>query len=283
MVGHQLAQSINLAIAHLQDAAGIAQHRARLQLAEGDDLRDVIVAVLCLDIADHLAAPGFAEVDVEIGHRHAFGVQEPLKQQPQLERIEVSDGQRPRHHAARARAAPWAHRNVLLLGPLDEIGHDQEVSGKAHTVDHVDLEFEAIVVSLAVVGGQFSIRFEPLGKASARILGHFAGFTFLIAGQAGQNWLAFGRQERAALRDHQRVGDGLGQIREQFLHHRRRLDPPFARRPWPVSAVDMRGAGDAQHRIVRGIKMRIGVTGGIGRDQRQISRIRKIDQRFFRR
>jgi hypothetical protein len=45
MVGHHLAQPVDLAIAHLQDAARIAQHRARLHLAEGDDLRDVIVPV----------------------------------------------------------------------------------------------------------------------------------------------------------------------------------------------------------------------------------------------
>src|SRR3546814_12889290 len=62
---------VNMAIAHLQDAPAIAQHRARLQFAEGDDLRDVIVPVLLLDITDHLAAPRFAEVDIEVRHRNA--------------------------------------------------------------------------------------------------------------------------------------------------------------------------------------------------------------------
>src|SRR3546814_3971728 len=90
-VGHQLGEPINLAVAHLEHAAGILEHRARLQFSEGDDLRDLIAAVFLLDVADHLATPGFAEVDVEIGHRYAFGVQEAFEQQPELQGIEIGD------------------------------------------------------------------------------------------------------------------------------------------------------------------------------------------------
>jgi hypothetical protein len=128
MVGHHLAQPVDLAIAHLQDAAGIAQHRARLHLAEGDDLGDVIVPVFLLDIADHLAAPGFAEVDVEVRHRNAFGIEEAFEQQAQPDRIEIGDRQRPGHQRTRARTAPRPHRDAVFLGPLDEIGNDQEVA-----------------------------------------------------------------------------------------------------------------------------------------------------------
>jgi hypothetical protein len=35
-----------------------------------------------LHVADHLVAPVLAEVDVEVGHRHAFGIEEALEQQP---------------------------------------------------------------------------------------------------------------------------------------------------------------------------------------------------------
>src|SRR3546814_7438542 len=51
-VGHQLGEPINLAVAHLEHAAGILEHRARLQFSEGDDLRDLIAAVFLLDVAD---------------------------------------------------------------------------------------------------------------------------------------------------------------------------------------------------------------------------------------
>src|SRR5262245_37992878 len=151
MVGHHLAEPVDLAIAHLQDAAAITQHRARLHLAESDDLRDVIVAVLLLDVADYLAAPGFAEVDVEVRHRDAFGVEEALEQQAELQRIEIGDGERPGDDRARPRAAPRPHWDTLLLGPLDEVGDDQEVAAEAHAVDDVDLEFETVRILLQLI------------------------------------------------------------------------------------------------------------------------------------
>ena len=83
VVRHQLAQPVDLPVGHLQHAADVAQHRARLQLAVRDDLGDAIVAVLVLDVADHLVAPVLAEVDVEVRHRHALGIEEALEQQPE--------------------------------------------------------------------------------------------------------------------------------------------------------------------------------------------------------
>src|SRR2546429_8631829 len=44
-----------------------------------------------------------AEVDVEIGHRDALGIQEALEQQVVLERIEVGDRQTVGHQRARPR------------------------------------------------------------------------------------------------------------------------------------------------------------------------------------
>ena len=76
---HELADAIDLAVAHLRHAADIAQAGARQQRAEGDDLGDTVLAVFALDVADDLAAPLLAEVDVEIGHRDAFRVQEALE------------------------------------------------------------------------------------------------------------------------------------------------------------------------------------------------------------
>jgi hypothetical protein len=49
--------------------------------AEGDDLRHLVAAVFALHVADHLFAAVHAEVDVEVGHRDPFGVQEALEQQ----------------------------------------------------------------------------------------------------------------------------------------------------------------------------------------------------------
>ena len=139
IVGHQLADAVDLAIGHAEHAADVAQHRARLQLAEGDDRGDAVVAVLVAHVADHLVAPVLAEVDVEVRHRHALGIEEALEQQAPAQRIEVGDLERPGDQRARARAAARPDRNVVVLGPLDEVGDDQEVAGEAHLLDHVEL------------------------------------------------------------------------------------------------------------------------------------------------
>ncbi len=138
IVGHQLADAVDLAVGHAQHAADVAQHRPRLQLAEGDDGGDPVVAVLVAHVADHAgrACPG--EVDIEVRHRHALGIEEALEQQPPAQRIEIGDLERPGDQRARARAAARPDRHVVVLRPLDEVGDDQEVAGEAHLLDHVE-------------------------------------------------------------------------------------------------------------------------------------------------
>ena len=162
IVRHQLAQPVDLTVRHLQHAADVAQHGARLQLAVGDDLRDAVVPVLALHVADHLVAAILAEVDVEVGHRHAFGIEEALEQKPEPQRVEIGDGQRPGDDRAGARAAARTDRDALRLRPLDEVGDDQEVAGKLHAGDDVDLVGEPLLV----VGDR-----EAFGAAARRRAG----------------------------------------------------------------------------------------------------------------
>ena len=91
VVRYLLAQPVDLAIAHLQHAARVAQNRACLQLSEGNDLRDLPAAVFLLHVTDHLAAPRFAEVDIEVRHRHTVGVEESFEQQAEPDRVEIGN------------------------------------------------------------------------------------------------------------------------------------------------------------------------------------------------
>ena len=54
----------------------------------------LFAAVFSRDVVDHLAAPVHAEVDVDVGHGDAFGIQEALEQQFVLQRIDIGDPQR---------------------------------------------------------------------------------------------------------------------------------------------------------------------------------------------
>ena len=81
LVGHRLGDAVDLAVAHAQDAADIPDGGAREHRAEGDDLGHVVRAVLAGDVGDDLVPPAVLEVDVDVGHRHAVGVEEPLERQ----------------------------------------------------------------------------------------------------------------------------------------------------------------------------------------------------------
>jgi hypothetical protein len=63
------------------------------------------------DVLDHLVAAVLAEVDVEVGHRDALGVQEALEEQAEADRVEIGDQQRPGGDRARARAAARPDRD----------------------------------------------------------------------------------------------------------------------------------------------------------------------------
>ena len=145
---HELAELVDLPVGHLQHAPDVAQHAARLQRAEGDDLRDLVAAVFFLHVADHFVAPVLAEIDVEVRHRDALGIEEALEQKPEADRIEIGDGQRVGDQRAGAGAAARPDRNALRLRPLNEIGDDEEVAGVFHALDDAELEGEPIVVIL---------------------------------------------------------------------------------------------------------------------------------------
>ncbi len=80
---HQLAELVDLPVRHFQHAADVAQHAARLQGAEGDDLCDLVAAVFFLHVMDHLVAAVLTEIDVEVRHRYAFRIEKALEQQAQ--------------------------------------------------------------------------------------------------------------------------------------------------------------------------------------------------------
>ena len=166
---HELGELVDLAERHFQHAADVAHDAARQKRAEGDDLRDAVGAVALAHVGDHLVAPLLAEVDVEIRHRHALGIEEPLEQKAEAHRIEIGDGERPGDERARARAAARPDRNPLRLRPLDEVGDDEEIAGELHVDDDVELEGEALVVVLLVQSRREAVRREARRKALARL------------------------------------------------------------------------------------------------------------------
>ena len=212
-IGDQLGELVAQGIGETEHAGGVARRRAREHLAEGDDLRDRVLAVLLGHVLDHLFTAAHREVDVDIGHRHAFRVEEALEQEVVLERIEVRDAGRVGDQRAGSRATSRADRNAVVARPLDEVPDDQEVAAVAHAVDHAELVFGALQRRrrdrVAEAPG------EPLHHQLAQVLGldHPAR-----AVEARDQLLAELNLDIAALGDLERRGDRLRPLGELLRH-----------------------------------------------------------------
>ena len=218
----------------MQNPPDVAQHAARLQRAERDDLCDLVATILLLHVANDLVAPVLTEVDVEIRHRNPLGIEKALEQQTETDRIEIGDGQRVSDQRAGAGAAARSDRDVLRLSPLDEIGNDQEIAGIVHVNDDAELEFEPLAIILDAVarrgavarqapfqtrsrGAAELLSFGILGCVLARLCGIYSWTRLSRArastgGEARQDRRQSARPEDTALRNFRRSRQRLRQV-----------------------------------------------------------------------
>ena len=94
LVRDGLRDPVDLAVAVAEDPADVADRRPGEHRAEGDDLGDVVRAVLARDVGDDLVPPLVLEVDVDVRHRHPVRVQEPLERQAVRDRVDRGDVER---------------------------------------------------------------------------------------------------------------------------------------------------------------------------------------------
>ena len=233
---------------------------------------------MLLHIADHLFAAIHAEVDVEVGHRHPFRVQEAFEQQRIAQGVKVGDGQHIGHQTARTRAPAGPHGDVVLLGPFDEIGHDQEVTGEAHLLDNVDFELQPRFILFAR-GGQFNHRktlFQPLPGLTAQLF-------HLVIGKARQDRLALGRHEGAAAGDFDGVLQRLGQVGKERTHLCFGFEIVLRRQAAArLLLIDIGPFGNADQGVMRLIHLGLGKIDVVGRHQRQAHLIGEFDMAAFR-
>ena len=88
----QFRQAVHLTKRHLQHAAHVAHRRLGQKRTKGDDLPNFVTAIFFLNKSDRFFAAIHAEVDIEVRHRHTFGVKETFEQQAIPQRIKVGDG-----------------------------------------------------------------------------------------------------------------------------------------------------------------------------------------------
>ena len=262
-VGHQTRHPVHVREGDPQRPAHVAHHALRAHGPEGDDLRDVRLAVLLLHVLDDLAAPEVVEVDVDIGHRHALGVQEALEDEPVRQRVDVGDVQRVGDQRARHRAAPGPHADAVAAREGDEVAHDQEVGGEAHPADDVELVFEALAHLLRDLAHP-RLELGP-GDPAQAVLG--AGLSRRQR-ERRQQRPTEGHLQVAALRHRDRVLQRVGEVREGLLHLLGASEVQILDGPHPLRVVHRLPGLDAEQDFLRLGVVALEVVIVVGRHQR---------------
>src|SRR5699024_5974604 len=112
-------------------------------------------------VVNNLLPAHVAEVDVNVRHADAVGVQKTLKIQRIFDGVELGDAQTVGHHAAGCRAASRADRDSLFAGELDKVADNEKIVDKAHLGNHTDFVFKA----LANLGRRLRVAPRHAGKA----------------------------------------------------------------------------------------------------------------------
>jgi hypothetical protein len=266
---HHLGDPVGLLEGEPHHPAHVLYGQLGLELPEGDDLPHPVVAVLLTHVVDDLAAAVLAEVDVEIGHADALGVQEALEQQAVGKRIQVGDPQGIRHQRTGARAPPGPHRNPLLLGVSDEVPDDQEVAGETHALDDVQLVVQALVISLVLLlrdRGQVTL--QPLFGLGLQETVQIVALGDRVMRQVDLLQIQL---QRALLGYLGGVLQSLGEVFEQALHLLGRTHVQFVGVvPHAAGIVDGRAGGDAQKNVVGPVIALVEVVTIVGGHQRQL-------------
>ena len=218
-LGQAIGETVRLALYPRH----VAHHRLGGHGAERNDLAHRITAVLVCHVVDHAVAFFHAEVDVKVGHGDPFRVKETFEQQVVANRIQVGNLHGIGHQGTGTGAPARAHRNFVVLAPLNKVGNDQEVTGEAHLVDDIQLEPQPVIVILSLYGvlGIILIQ-QHLETLFETVTGDF--FKVLLDSHAVRNREI--RQEvfpqaniqRTAASDLHRIFKRFGQVGKQLRH-----------------------------------------------------------------
>ena len=119
--GYQFGYLFHLGVRIVVYPPHVFHRRFRRHRAERDNLRHVGRAVLFGYVLNYEFALVHAKVYIEIGVRHALGVEKAFEYELILERVNLCYAYSVRHYTARAAAAPRSYGNVVRFRPVNEI------------------------------------------------------------------------------------------------------------------------------------------------------------------
>ncbi len=131
-----LGQFVAKIIRIIQHAADIAYRRPRRHGPESDNLRHMVFAVFGLHIFNDIIATDIGKIHINIRHGNTVRIKKAFKQQIVFNRANVGDAQRVANERTGRRAAARSDHDFIILGPVDEVGHNQKIAGPAHAFNY---------------------------------------------------------------------------------------------------------------------------------------------------
>lgn len=86
-------QLVDVVTRPVEDPADVAENLLGAQSAKGDDLTDVLVAILIVNVLEDLPPPVIRDVQVNVRHLRPLGVKEALEEEVVGQGIHLGDRQ----------------------------------------------------------------------------------------------------------------------------------------------------------------------------------------------
>ena len=280
VVGHQLGDAVRFRKGHAQRPTHVAHHALGLHGSECGDLGHRTFAIGIYHMADHVAAAAFAEVHVNIGQGYALVVQKAFKEQIVGQGVQVGDAQGPGRQRTGRRTAPRPYRDVVILGPVDKFLHNEEITGKAHFQNNIELVLEAFAVALRVDAFAVRVFFQSFFQA---LFGQAAEFGL----HAGPFWQLVDREVMVAeiqlhiagFSNAHGVGQGFGHMGKGFFHLFDGFVVEFVRSEAHALGITHCGLGlDAEQHLMGVGVVGVEVVAVVGGHQRQAGGFGNLQQ-----
>ena len=108
----------------------------------------MIGAVFFNDIVYNFASAFVAEIDIEIGHTDALGIEKALEQQAVFHRVDAGYTDSIGGYTARSRTSAGTHGDIAASRMIYEIVDYQIIVNIAHAADDRELVVEALLILL---------------------------------------------------------------------------------------------------------------------------------------
>lgn len=271
---NELGDGVAEAVGKSECAAGIANRGARRHGSEGDNLRDVVIAIASPDIVQDIVTAIVGEVHINIGHGNTLRIEEPFEEQVILNRIHVGDAGQVGDEATGSASSSGSYDDAFSFRPVDEVLNDQEVGGETGFLDDAEFVFHARAMLISDVCA------EAFGKSRFAELSQIDFGRFVVR-HIEMRELCFAEPDSdvAAIGDSSCIFNGFGNVFEERCHvfRRTKREIEMAKRE-AIFVGDFFVVANAQENVLQVAVFGVDIVHVVCRDERNARFSRNLDE-----